>query len=123
MAPQGQTVRVKGYRELLRACDRAGPESKKEVRGALRAAGEIVRVDATDRFSSVDPRSARGYRVRVRQTGVAVEQSLRRTTGLHPEFGRLQMRDALIPALETKADDVVREIDKALETVEDHFER
>lgn len=123
MAATGNSVRVKGYRELLRACDRAGKESKKEVRGSLRAAGEIVRVDAAERFASVDPRSALGYRVRVRQTGVGVEQSLRRTTGLHPEFGRLQMRDALIPALESKADEVVREVDKALETVEKHFER
>ena len=118
-----ERFRIKGYRELLRACNRAEKETKKEVRDTFRKVGDIVRVGATERFRSIDARSAEGYRTRVRQRGVAVEQSLRRTTGLRPDFGSLQMRDALEPALEAKSDDVEREMEDALDKVADHFER
>lgn len=116
-------LRVKGYRELLRATSRASREVKREVRGALRAVGEVVRVEAAGRFSSVSPHSAAGYRVRVRQRGVAVEQSLRRTTGTRPDFGALQMREALLPAVEDTEHEVEHELDKALDRMEDAFTR
>ena len=117
-----ETVRIKGYREFIRACDRAGKETKKEVRGTFRKVGDIVREEASSRFRDVSPRSAAGYRTRVRQGGVAVEQSLRRTTGLRPDFGALQMQEALIPALEDKEDEVIEAMDDALDRVADHFD-
>jgi hypothetical protein len=123
MAPRGETIRVKGYREFLRAADRAGKESKSEVRSTFRKVGDVVKHEAARRFESIDARSAAGYRTRVRQRGVAVEQSLRRTTGKRPDFGSLQMRDALIPALEQKEHEVEREMEHAIDVVADHFER
>ena len=118
-----ETIRVHGLREFQRAAARAGKESKTEVRDALRDAAEPVRRDAVRRFSPVDARSAAGYRVAVRQRGVAVEQRLRKTTGRRPDYGSLQMRRALIPALQTNADTVEREVGKALDRIADHFER
>ncbi len=68
-------------------------------------------------------KSAAGYRVRVRQRGVAVEQSLRKTTGTRSDFGELQMRQALLPALEANEDRVESAMEAAIDTVADHFER
>jgi hypothetical protein len=83
-----------------------GGDLPKEVRRELKEAAEPVRLEAQRLFAPVSARSAAGYRVRVRSRGVAVEQSKRRTTGKHPEFGRMQIGRALIPALERKSDDV-----------------
>jgi hypothetical protein len=122
MARQGTLV-VKGYREFMRACNQGDKETKKYVRGVLREAGDIVRVDATRRFAPVDSPSAAGYRTRVRQRGVAVEQSIRKTTGKHPEYGALQMRQALLPALLSNEDAFERGMEHALDLIEAHFER
>ena len=115
------TIRVKGYREFVRACDHAGREAKREVHATFREVGEIVRADAAERFAGYSARSAAGYRVRVRQRGVAVEQSLRKTTGQHPEFGALQMRKALLPAMRDKEPEVVAAFDRAMDKVADRF--
>lgn len=120
---QPQTLRVRGYREFLRASDRAGRESKKATRDVLKSVGEIVRVEGARRFTKYDARSAAGYRVRVRQRGVAVEQSLRKTTGKRPDYGALQMRKALLPALVSKEHEVERATERALDTIADHFDR
>lgn len=108
------TVRVRGLRELQRDFKRMSKDLSKEVRDGLRKAAEPVREEATQLFERYDAASASGYRVRVRARGVSVEQSRRRTTGQHPEFGALQMRRALLPALERKQDDVVKGVDEVL---------
>lgn len=114
--------RVRGYKELLRAAARAGKESKKEVRAALRAAADPVRADAVRRFSPYNAYSAAGYRVSVRARGVAVDSRRRKTTGRRPDYGALQMRKALIPAATANQDAVVRGIERALDRIEAHFE-
>ena len=116
-------VRVKGLREFMRAASRAEKESRTEIRAALKEAAEPVRQEAASRFSAIDARSAAGYRVVVRQRGVAVEQRLGRTTGRRPDFGRLQMTRALLPALEAKAPEVERQLEKAIDRIADHFDR
>ena len=115
------TLRVRGYRELLRACDNAGKQTRKEVRGTFRKIGELVRVDARGRLAPLSVKSSRGYRTKVRQRGVSVEQTLGRTTGKRPDWGRLQMRRVLIPALHDHEDDVRRELDAALDKVAKRF--
>jgi hypothetical protein len=119
----GETLRVRGYREFLRAANKAGAESKREVRAAFRKVGEVVRAEAVVRFSSIDARSAAGYRVAVRQRGVAVEQRRRKTTGLRPDYGALQIRRALLPALQRNAAETERQMERAIDRVADHFER
>jgi len=118
-----ETVRVKGLREFVRACDHAGKETKREVRNTFREVGDIVKVEAARRFEDVDARSAAGFRTVVRQRGVSVEQKYRKTTGQHPEFGALQMRKALIPALDFESGQVERKLENAIDKVADHFQR
>jgi len=120
--PNG-TLRVRGYKEFLRAVNHADKNLKREVRETFRQVGEVVRVEAAELFSRYDGRSAAGYRVRVRQRGVSVEQSMRKTTGQHPEYGSLQMRKALLPALGRKEPEVEAAFEKAVDKVADIFER
>ena len=120
---QEETLVVTGYRELLRACDRAGRETKKEVRDTFRRVGDIVKRDAAAKFFKYDVHSAAGYRTVVRVRGVSVEQSLPRTTGLRPDFGALQMRKALEPALVEDEGRVEDEFEEAISTVANHFAR
>ena len=69
--------------------ERSKPKSntRLEVRQALRDVGDVVRHDAQSSFASVNARSAAGFKTRVSQRGIAVEQSIRKTTGDHPEYG------------------------------------
>ena len=113
---------VRGYREFLKACNHADKDSKREVRAAFKTVGEIVRADAERLFAAVDAKSAAGYRVRVRQRGIAVEQSLRKTTGKRPDYGAKQMRDALIPARSRNESRIEHEFEHAMDIVADHFD-
>jgi hypothetical protein len=120
---RGATLQVHGYREFLRAVARAENDQRRRTRETFRDVGEDVRASATSHFSPVNARSAAGYRTRVRQTGIVVQQSLRKTTGQHPEWGALQMRTALIPALMSNEDETVRKLERALDRVAAGFER
>lgn len=115
-------VVVKGYKQFLRACDRAGKETKTEVRGEFRHVGDLVKAEWQQQFSAIDEDSAAGLRTRVRQRGVAVEQSRRRVTGLRRDYARLQVRYGT-EALEAKAPEVERRMEKAIDRVADHFEK
>lgn len=117
------SLRLSGYKQFLKAADRAGKDAKREVRAAFRDVGDVVRIAAERDFARYDARTAAGFKVRVRQRGVAVEQSLRKTTGLRPDFGALQMRKALLPALDDNAGVVEARMEKALDRVADDFER
>lgn len=119
--PQRETLRVRNLQPFLKACDHAGKDTKKQVRGAFRKVGDIVKTDWRGRYRPVDAKSAAGLRTVVRQRGVNVEQSLRKTTGAHPEWGAWQLRHGGIPALQAKTGDVNRELEHAIDTVVDHF--
>ena len=117
-----QTVRVRGLREFMRATAKADKSTKKVVRDKLKEAGDVVRQEAAELFSPISAKSAAGYRVRARVGGVYVEQSLRKTTGQHPTFGRLQMGRALEPALERKSGEVEKRLEKAVDELADIME-
>jgi len=121
MARARAGVRVNGYREFVRAANRTSRAARKEIKDAFRDVGEVVRVDAADRFSAYDERTASGFRVRVRERGVAIEQSIGRTTGTRPDFGGIQMSKALIPAGEAKEDEIDDRMGEALDDIADYF--
>lgn len=122
--PQVETLRVSGLREFIVAADAAGGKTKYAVREALRDASKPVLVSARQRLTGGVARSpslartAAGLRIVVRRTGVvSVEQSLRKTTGKRPDFGALQMRRALIPALQANESEVVGQMEGAMERI------
>lgn len=114
------TVRVKGLRELQRDFRKMSKDLTRELRSELKEVGNIVRDESRQRFSDIDARSAGGYRTVVRARGVAVEQRLGRTTGLRPDYGALQMRHALMPALDAKQGEVVDRLDRMLDKLAGH---
>lgn len=116
-------VKVKGLREFLRATDRAGRETKRLVREELRSAAEPVRAEAQRLFSDVDAGSAAGYAITVRKAGVvAVYQRRRKVTGLRPDYGALQMREALLPALGRKQAQVEARLQRAVDGIANRME-
>ncbi len=122
-AQTGQTLVASGYAELVRASKFLIPAEQKETRAALARSGEIIRADAAPRFDKYSSRSAAGFRVRVRVRGVEVEQSLRKTTGARPDWGDLQMKKGLLPALYHNQDEAAAEFEKAIDIVTAIFER
>lgn len=90
-------------------------ELSKDIDRELKEAAGIVADEARSRFTSIDSRSASGFRPRTKGFGRAfVEQSRRRTTGKRPDYGALQMRRALLPALGSKQDEVIDRLDRML---------
>lgn len=112
------TLVVSGIKELLQACTLAEAEARKQVRDALKESGEIVRADASKRLSAYSAKSAAGLKVRVRQRGVAVEQSLRKTTGprARRNYPGIQMH-ILSTTLQDDEAKVAAQMEKALDTV------
>lgn len=106
-----------GLKELIKGARAAGKATQVEVREALAKSGEIIRADAYPRLARYSTQSAAGLKVRVRQRGVGVEQSLRKTTGLRPDYGSLQMRKALLPAVAAKFPEAEGEFYKAVDDI------
>ena len=118
MAGGTVTVKVKGLRELNSALKRYDRALQKDLEVGLREAAQAVADNARSRFSAIDSRSAGGFRPRLRGFGrVVVEQRYRRTTGKHPEFGSLQMRRALLPAMREEEPVVIKEIEHLLDVL------
>jgi hypothetical protein len=104
---------VEGLTELRHAVAESDDKLPAAVKRGLRAGGRIVQDEAQRLFNEIDENSAAGFRTRVRGTGrVMVEQSKRKTTGAHPDYGALQMRHALIPARDEKLDDVAEKVER-----------
>lgn len=111
-------VKIEGLRELERALRASDKDAAKGLRKELREAAKVVAMDARGKLSPYSGYSAMGLRPRVRAGLVAVaEQSRKRTTGQHPEFGSLIMRRALVPALWENRDEIDRRMESMLDNV------
>lgn len=127
------TIVVTGFKELVASTAYLIPSERAATREALESVGEIVRLGGArglvqykeEKYGRPQDavRSATGFKVRVRQRGVEVEQSLRKTTGLHPEWGAVQMRHGLLPALYRSELEITAEFDHALDKVVVAFNR
>lgn len=115
------TLRVRGLREFQRAVSKADANTRKTVREGLKKAGEPVRSEWQRTLSRYDERSASKLRVRARQSGVLVEQSLRKTTALRPDWGRLQQVLGEQAAAD-KENEVERELEQAIDGLADELE-
>jgi hypothetical protein len=113
-------LRVDGIANMMQTLSRYDKEALAGLREELRAAGQLVQVEAADRFEKYSPKSALGFRTYVRSTGttVDVEQSIGKTTGLRGDFGVLQMRTALIPSLSDKEAELYASVEAMLEKLE-----
>lgn len=126
-------LKVEGYTEFVRSLAQADKAVGREVRTRLRLVGESVRAGGESRFSHYGSAaagasvfggtlashadSAQGYKVKVRQRGVDVEQTKPKTTGRHKEYGSAQMRHGLLPAMYANAPFLARQLEAAMRDV------
>lgn len=118
------TIRVEGLREFIRAADTADKATSKIVRATLREAAVPVRDQATSRFEAKFPGRPAKFGISVRRTGtVTVEERIRRTTGLRPGYGGIQMRFALLPALDANVGETTKRLERAVTTIAETLTR
>jgi hypothetical protein len=110
---RAETIRVTGYRETARALGKVNRGAKRALYAGLRAAAEPIAGDARSRLASYQGISLSTIRPSAQARGVFIVQRARRVTGLRPDFGALQMRQGLIPALENHEDDIVDKVEDA----------
>lgn len=110
-------IRVKGLKELHKAFKNYDAELKRELDQELRAAGEIVASEARQRFSAIDARAARGFVPKVRGFGRVIVLQRIRSKHKRPDFGSLQMRKGLLPAMADNEDRVIAKVEDILDTI------
>lgn len=122
MAGGSVSVKVSGLRELRRALKGVDADASKGLDAELKGLAESVAEDARGRLSAIDPASAAGIKPKLRGFGgVVVAQTKRKRTGLRPDYGALQMRTALIPALWSNKTDVERRLENLLDGLERRY--
>ena len=107
------TARVHGYTQLLLALKQAPKAVEKALRAEFRAVGQIVAQEWSQRFAKYSERTAAGLKPYTRLRGVEVDQTLSKTTGLRPDWGRRQMAVGL-QVLDDEHDQIVEGIDQTI---------
>jgi hypothetical protein len=110
-------VHLEGYKETIRALNKINKDAKKRVFVTLATAAEPVAGTARDKISRYQGASLTTIMPRATMRGVFVVQNARKVSGLRPDFGKLQMMEGLIPALDEHEDTIVREVELALDVL------
>jgi hypothetical protein len=108
---------IEGNREIARDLRRIERQMQSGVRDELRDLAKPVQQTAASLAGPYSGATAAGFKIRLRRFEVTVEQSLRKTTGLRPDYGALQMRRMLEPALEQEEGKIEPEISRMLDVL------
>jgi hypothetical protein len=108
-----ETIRVTGYRETARALGKVNKEAKATLFAGLRAAAAPIAADAQQRLAGYRGMSTSTIKPSAQIRGVFVVQRAKKKTGTRPDFGALQMREGLIPALDAGAGDIETRVEAA----------
>lgn len=107
-------VEVKGLREFQRDMRRASKDVAKEFTKTMVELGAPIAADARSRADRYGSAVSNKIRPRVKGASLFLE-SRARSKGIRPDFGALVMGQALIPAVEGHADEVVDGFSKAVD--------
>jgi hypothetical protein len=110
----GSTVRVFGARETARAFRQIDRQLATNFGNDLKNAAAPVVSSAKGKVSRYQGASIGTIRAKRAGARVYVEQSAKKVTGDRADFGALQMRTVLIPALDENADEVFNEVEHVL---------
>jgi hypothetical protein len=110
-------VHVRGLRELDRSLGKVNRDAQKSVREGLKEAARPVVEAAKAKEGRWGGASIGTIGPRMVARGVFVTQRARKVTGLRGDFGALQMRQAFIPALEENEEEIVREVEHAIDVL------
>jgi len=108
------TVRVTGVREVTAAFRKIDTQLAKQFGDDLKKAAEPVAETSRQKVTRYAGASINTIRARRRGASVFVEQSARKVTGKRGDFGALQMRNVLEPALDENAPQVFTEVERVL---------
>lgn len=108
------TVKVEGLRELQAAFRKIDGKLVKEFGNELKEVAEPVVRSAHVKVARYRGASIRTIRARRRGLNISVEQGARKVTGRRSDFGRLQLRQVLEPALDENRDGVITDVDRVL---------
>lgn len=109
------TLRVRGLSQTIRAFSVLEKGVRAEILGELKSIAEPVAREAQDLLSEYQGLSIRTIRPRSSVRGAFVTQGAKKVTGRRPDFGALQMREGLIPALEAHEPDLEPKVGEALD--------
>jgi hypothetical protein len=108
------TIRVHGVRETAAAFRAVDAKLARQFGNDLRQAAEPVAASARDKVTRYAGASVNTIRPKRSGARVFVEQSARKVTGRRGDYGALQMRTVLEPALDERAPEVFDEVDRVL---------
>ena len=119
--PRKEHIVVEGYAQLDRAFRKVSkevdPESSARMRGEFKRAAEPVASSAAEKISRFEGASLQTIHPVATARGVFVVQDARKVSGLRGDFGNLQLRTGLEPALEENKELVLRGIEMALDRI------
>jgi hypothetical protein len=110
-----ETVRIKGLRETIRAFNKIDRSVAKEIRDELKKVAVPVAESAKSRLSRYQGLSLGTIGPKATTKSVFVTQRKRKVTGRRGDFGALQMRVGLLPALAENEDNIIHEVEQALD--------
>lgn len=111
------TLRVKGYREVTRALNRVDKGTRKALLDGLKQAAEPTAAEARSKLSRYAGLDTGSIQPRAVASGVYITQKRGKKTGTRPDFGSLQMRQGLLPAVYDHQDEFRNKVDDALGTL------
>lgn len=112
------TVRIKGLRECQRAFQAMDKAAAKELRKALVEVARPVADTARGKLARYQGASVGTVRPRATARGAVVTQGARKVTGRRGDFGVLQQKRVLEPALDENEAVVIRGAEKALDAID-----
>ena len=112
------TVHVTGYRETMLAFKIFGGTAQAAVKKELAKVSAPIIADTQGRLSRYRGVSSSTIRPHLLARGVVVRQDKRKTTGVHPNFGSIQMK-ALLGAAYDREAETVRALEDALDNLAD----
>lgn len=113
------TVHVEGLRELQRAFKAADARLQRELRSTLREVAEPVRADAERLASGNIPTAGAWAQMKTGATGTAVYIAPKQRGRKHkrPNFGRMLLGLAMVPAVERNEPRVVKGLEDWLDAI------
>ncbi len=110
-------VRIKGLREVDKAFRTMDKDAAKALRKALVEAARPVAETAQETLSRYRGASVKTIRPRASVRGAFVTQGAKKVTGKRGDFGTLQQRTVLEPALEANSDKVMEGAERAIDAL------
>lgn len=108
-------VRITGLRETVRAFNKLDRAVTREVQKELKQAAQPVADTAKQKLSRYGGAKVSTVRPRARGASVFVTQGAKKVTGKRGDFGVLQQRQVLEPALEENREQVFHGVELALD--------